>query len=511
MRLARSSPSMAATRRNRMAEPSTLLRLERIDKRFPGVHALDQISLDLRAGEVHVLLGENGAGKSTLMKILSGEYTPDSGRVIVKGEDLAGLTPDLAAHHGIGLVHQELSLVPALSVAENIFLGRPPRGRFGRINWTKANDEARRALAALGVEINPRIEVRRLEVAEQQLVEITRVLEREPEILLLDEPTSALSDTERSRLFQVIARLKQRGVGIIYISHHLSEVPLIADRVTVLRDGRVVATLASSEADEETLIGMMVGRRLAEQFPKSHVELGAPVLEVEDLAVGRTLRGVSLTLRKGEILGVFGLMGAGQTELARALFGLERGANGQVKVDGKVRRFRGPADAIEAGLGLLSRDRRQSLVPMLAAPQNISMSWLANRRLLSRLELGREREEAGRYVEELRIRPPSLTREVLFFSGGNQQKIILARWMSSGARIIIFDEPTRGIDVGAKAEVFALMSRLVAGGAAILMISSEMGELVGMADRVLVLRNGRITAELGREELSQEELLRHAA
>ena len=252
-----------------MAEPETLLRLEEIDKRFPGVQALDRISLDLRAGEVHVLLGENGAGKSTLMKILSGEYAPDSGRVVVKGEELARLTPALAARHGIGLVHQELSLVPALSVAENIFLGRPPRGRFRRIDWAKANDRARDALARLGVAIDPRTEVRRLEVAEQQLVEILRVLERNPEILLLDEPTSALSDTERARLFQVIARLKQRGVGIIYISHHLSEVPLIADRVTVLRDGRVVATLPANEADEAKLISMMVGRRLSEQFPKS--------------------------------------------------------------------------------------------------------------------------------------------------------------------------------------------------------------------------------------------------
>ncbi len=494
-----------------MAGQETLLRLEEIDKRFPGVHALDRISLDLRAGEVHVLLGENGAGKSTLMKVLSGEYTPDSGRIVVKGEELTGLTPDLAARHGIGLVHQELSLVPALSVAENIFLGRPPRGRLGRIDWTKAHEGARVALAGLGVAIDPRTEVRRLEVAEQQLVEIARVLERRPEILLLDEPTSALSDTERSRLFQVIARLKQRGVGIIYISHHLSEVPLIADRVTVLRDGRVVSTLPANEADEAKLISMMVGRRLSEQFPKQTVDCGAPVLEVENLEVGRALRGVTFSLRKGEILGVFGLMGAGQAELARALFGLESRSTGEIKVEGEPKRFREPADAIAAGLGLLSRDRRQSLVPMLSAAPNISMSWLANRQPISLLELRREREEARRYVEELRIRPASLTREVLFFSGGNQQKVILARWMSSGARIIIFDEPTRGIDVGAKAEVFALMSKLVGGGASILMISSEIEELIGMADRVLVLRKGQIAAELTRDELSQEEMLRHAA
>ena len=341
-----------------MAEPETLLRLEEIDKRFPGVHALDRISLDLRAGEVHVLLGENGAGKSTLMKILSGEYAPDSGRIVVKGEELARLTPALAARHGIGLVHQELSLVPALSVAENIFLGRPPRGRFGRIDWAKANDRARDALARLGVAIDPRTEVRRLEVAEQQLVEILRVLERKPEILLLDEPTSALSDTERARLFQVIARLKQRGVGIIYISHHLSEVPLIADRVTVLRDGRVVATLPANEADEAKLIGMMVGRRLSEQFPKQAVDPGSPVLEVEDLAAGRALKGVTFALRQGEILGVFGLMGAGQAELARALFGLESRSTGKITVERRT------AEVSRAG----RRDRGGPRPPLARSP-----------------------------------------------------------------------------------------------------------------------------------------------
>jgi ribose transport system ATP-binding protein len=493
-----------------MAEPPTLLRLEAIDKRFPGVHALDGVSLDLRRGEVHVLLGENGAGKSTLMKVLSGEYAPDGGRILVKDEEVTRLDPERAGRLGIGLVHQELSLVPALSVAENIFLGHLPRGRFRQIDWRKAEADARRALAALGVDIDPRREVRELEVAEQQLVEIARVLERHPDILLLDEPTSALSDAERARLFEVIGRLKQRGVGIIYISHHLAEVPLVADRVTVLRDGRVVGTLPVGEADEATLIGMMVGRRLADQFPKATVEAGTPALAVDGLTTAR-LHGVSFTLRKGEILGVFGLMGAGQAELARALFGLEPATGGTITVEGRPHRFAVPADAIAAGIGLLSRDRRQSLVPLLAAPENMAMPWLANRSPLSRLSLPREREEAGRYVEELRIKPASLSREVLFFSGGNQQKVILARWMSSGARILIFDEPTRGIDVGAKAEVFALMTRLVRDGAAILMISSEMPELIGMADRVLVMRAGRIVSEIERVALSQEELLRQAA
>ncbi|HET7715787.1 MAG TPA: sugar ABC transporter ATP-binding protein [Bauldia sp.] len=494
-----------------MTEPAPLLRLEGIDKRFPGVHALNDISLDLRAGEVHVLLGENGAGKSTLMKILSGEYTPDGGRIFVRGEEVSALAPDRAERLGIGLVHQELSLVPTLSVAENIFLGHMPRGRFGRIDWAAAAENAERALSALGVAIDPKTEVRRLEVAEQQLVEIARVLERRPEILLLDEPTSALSDVERSRLFEVVRRLRDRGVGIIYISHHLAEVPLIGDRVTVLRDGKVVGTLPVAEADEATVIAMMVGRRVGEQFPKVESGRGEPVLEVEDLTAGRTLRGVSFTLHRGEILGIFGLMGAGQADLALAIFGLKPSVGGRIKVEGKEHRFASPADAIAAGLGLLSRDRRQSLVPMLATPQNVSLPWLAHRAAFSRLEIARERDEAGRYVRELNIQPPSLSRDVLHFSGGNQQKVIIARWLSSGARILIFDEPTRGIDVGAKAEVFALMSRLVGAGASILMISSEMPELIGMADRVLVMRGGKIVGELSRADLSQEELLRKAS
>ena len=494
-----------------MANAPALLRLDGIDKRFPGVHALDQISLELAPGEVHVLLGENGAGKSTLMKILSGEYTPDAGRIIIRGEALSGLTPETADRHGIGLVHQELSLVPSLSVAENIFLGHLPCARFGRIDWRKANEQARRAVASLGVDIDPGTTVRQLEVAEQQLVEIARVLERRPEILLLDEPTSALSDAERTRLFEVIGRLKARGVGVFYISHHLAEVALVADRVSVLRDGRVVDTLSAAKADERTLIAMMVGRQLTEHFPKGEPAVGGPVLEVEKLTLGRTLRGVSFQLHGGEILGIFGLMGAGQAELARVLVGLEPKATGIIKVNGTVRTIRNPADAIAVGVGLLWRDRRQSLVPLLPAPANMAMPWLSQKSLFSRLDLQHERDEANRYVDDLNIQPRSLARELLYFSGGNQQKVIIARWLSSGARILIFDEPTRGIDVGAKAEVFALMSRLVSEGAAVLMISSEMPELVGMADRVLIMRDGQITCELARGEMDQQELLRNAS
>ncbi|MDX3974726.1 sugar ABC transporter ATP-binding protein [Shinella sp.] len=494
-----------------MDQHEILLKLDNIEKRFPGVVALKSISLDVRAGEVQVLLGENGAGKSTLMKILAGEHAPTAGDIEIGGKRVSALTPTLATELGIGLVHQELSLIPALSVTENIFLGRLPRNAFGKISWSKAHEAARHALEALGVAIDPTAEVRRLEVAEQQLIEITRVLARGPRILLLDEPTSALSDSERSRLFDVIRRLKQRGHGIIYISHHLSEIPMIADRVTVLRDGIVVDTLPAEQADEETVIGLMVGRRLEEQFPKEAVALGAPVLAVENLASGGTLKDLSFSLRRGEILGIYGLMGAGQAEIAGALFGLQTVKAGSIEVEGKRADFRHSSDAIAAGLGLISRDRRQSLVPMQPVGPNLSLSWLAGKSLLSRLDLGREREEGKRYISDLRIRPASTTHKLFFFSGGNQQKVILARWMSSGARILIFDEPTRGIDVGAKAEVFSVMSRLVSEGASILMISSELNELIGMADRVLVMRGGRLSAELPRDEITQQNMLRYAS
>jgi ribose transport system ATP-binding protein len=490
------------------AEP--LLDLRAIDKRFPGVHALNQVDFTLLRGEVHALLGENGAGKSTLMKLISGIYRPDSGQFLVDGNEVGGLTPDMATRLGIALVHQELCLVPGLTVAENVCLGQLPRNRFGAIDWSGAEREARAALRELGVDIDPRREVRSLEVAEQQLVEIARNLRRQPTILLLDEPTSALSDTERERLFAAIRRLKSRGVGIIYISHHLGEISLIADRVTVMRDGRVVGTLPVEDASRERIVQMMVGRRLNEQFPKPSAAIGEVALTVAGLCAGRRLRDVSFSVRHGEIVGLFGLMGGGQADLARLLFGLDRPERGSMTVDGQPYRPTSPAEAIRRGLALISRDRRESLVPLLPAGPNISLPWLAGRRPYSILERQRERAVAERYIERLDIQPPLPQREALFFSGGNQQKIILSRWMSTGSRIIVFDEPTRGIDVGAKADVFALMGGLAESGVAILMISSEPLELAGMADRVLILREHTIAEELPRAALTHEALL-HAA
>lgn len=494
-----------------MVSPQPLLKMEQIDKRFPGVHALDHVDFDLYEGEVHVLLGENGAGKSTLVKILSGSIPKDEGRIFIRGEEIYHLTPERAQELGIGMVYQDLSLIPSLSVAENIFLGQLPKTRLGAVDWREIIRQAEKSLADLGVSIDPRVEVRQLDVAEQQLTEIARVLTRRPKILLLDEPTSALSDTERGRLFEIIGRLKRRGVGVVYISHRLAEVPLIGQRVTVLRDGVVIGTLPVEESEEDTLVHMMVGRRLADQFPKEIVQIGKPALRVENFSVDGVINNLSFELRQGEILGIFGLMGAGQVELARGLFGLMPHSSGQIYVNGREIHVRHPSDAIKNGLGLLTRDRREGLVPMLSIPPNITLANLSQFPILRLLNLKSESETAAQYRRDLRIQTPSLNRAVIYLSGGNQQKVVLARWLCTESKILIFDEPTRGIDVGAKAEVFALMNRLTQRGVAIIMISSEMLEILSMADRILVMKGGQFTAEYKAGEATQEQLLLSAS
>ncbi len=494
-----------------MTDRQPLLKVERINKRFPGVHALDRVDFDLYEGEVHILLGENGAGKSTLVKILSGSLPPDEGRMFIRGQEIQHLTPERAQELGIGMVYQELSLIPSLSVAENIFLGQLPRTRLGVVDWPEMIRLAEQSLADLGVKIDPRLKVRQLGVAEQQLTEIARVLTRQPKILLLDEPTSALSDTERTRLFELVDRLRRRGVGIVYISHRLAEVPLIGNRVTVLRDGHLVGTLPVAETNEDTLVRMMVGRQLAEQFPKQAVPVGEPALRVVDFSANGTLHHLSFELRRGEILGIFGLMGAGQVELARGLFGLMPRSSGRIYVNGREVSIRYPSDAIKSGMGLLTRDRREGLVPMLPIPSNITLADLGQFPIFRLLNLASEWETAEKYRRDLRIQTPSLNRAVLYLSGGNQQKVVLARWLCSESKVLIFDEPTRGIDVGAKAEVFALMNRLTQRGVGIIMISSEMPEILAMADRILVMKGGRFTAEYAADEATQERLLLDAS
>ena len=492
-----------------LSEP--VLRMEQIDKRFPGVHALDHVDFDLYAGEVHVLLGENGAGKSTLMKILSGSIPRDGGRIFIQGKEVQNLIPERAQGLGIGMVYQEFSLVPALTVAENLFLGRLPRTRLGIVDWRRTYLLAEQGLAELGVEIDPRAEVRSLSVAEKQLTEIARVLARLPRILVMDEPTSALSDVERERLLVILRRLRERGVAIAHISHRLAEVPLVGQRVTILRDGRRIATLPVEAATQDDLIQMMVGRELTEQYPRRGRPQARQILELRKLSVPGALRQASFELHAGEVLGIFGLMGAGQTELARALFGLEAKTTGEIFIDGQRVRLERPSDSIRHGMGFLPRERREGIVPMLPIPPNITLGRLSQASPARWLNLRSERQVASGYVQDLRIQPPSLDRPVIYLSGGNQQKVVLSRWLCSGARVLVLDDPTRGVDVGAKAEVFSLIDHLTQQGVGVILISSEMAELLAMADRILVLRGGRVTAEYPRGAATQEDLLRDAS
>ncbi len=490
---------------------TSLLHAEAIDKSFPGVHALDHVDFDLHEGEVHVVLGENGAGKSTLMKIFSGSLPRDSGRILIRGEEVEIRNPQHARDLGIGMVYQELSLIPTLSTAENILLGRLPRRRpLNTVDWPEVHSRAADILSDLGADIDPSKPVRGLSMAERQLTEIAKALSMKVQILLLDEPTSALSDEERDHLFDTIRRLQERGVAVIYVSHRLPEVPQIGQRVTVLRDGKGVGTLSVSEADEATLIRMMVGRELVEQFPKEEVELGKEILRIDGLTVKGKLRDISLSLHEGEIVGIFGVMGAGRTDLARTLFGFERPESGDIVLNGNKVRISSPWDAIDLGLGYMTEDRRDGLVPRLPIPPNITLASLDRMTRLGFLRREEERRAAEHYVQELDIATPSLSQKVELLSGGNQQKVALAKWLCSESKILILDEPTRGIDVGAKVEVFRLMNNLAGEGVGVIMISSELPEVLAMADRIFVMARGRIMGEFAGGECTQEDILRCA-
>ncbi|MFW6181793.1 MAG: sugar ABC transporter ATP-binding protein [Spirochaetota bacterium] len=492
-----------------MAE-EPLLRAEKIDKSFPGVHALDEVDFTLNRGEVHVLLGENGAGKSTLMKIFSGTVTKDSGKIMVRGREAHIANPVEAMSLGIGMVYQELSVIPTLSVAENIFLGRLPRRKTGTIHWPALFSETRRLLNELHVHLNPRRRVGSLGMAERQLVEIAKALSMNVRILLLDEPTSALSYEERDRLFDIIRRLQDRGVGVVYVSHRLDEVPMIGNRVTVLRDGRWMGTFAVEETDQETLINLMVGRRLGEHFPKQKVPIGRELLRVEGLTAGDRVRNVSFAVRQGEIVGIAGLMGAGRTELVRAVFGIDPVERGRIYVEGREVTITSPWEAISLGIGFLTENRMGGLVPLLSVSANITMASLKSLRRGGFLDQQLERDLARKYVKELDIHTAGPAQRVQFLSGGNQQKVAIAKWLCTNAKIMIFDEPTRGIDVGAKTEVFRLMNQLAADGVGVIMISSELPEVLAMADRILVMCRGAVTAELEHGKTTQEEVLRYA-
>jgi len=486
------------------------LQMQHISKTFPGVAALDDVSFDLRKGEVHVLLGENGAGKSTLMKILSGAYQKSAGRISLHGRETDIRSPKHAQELGIGIIYQELNLVPQLSAAENIFLGREATGS-SRLPWLinrKAVEQAAsRILTGLGAGIDVRRPVRELSIAQQQMVEVAKAISLDARILIMDEPTSALTEKEIAELFARIRQLKAAGVSIVYISHRLEELFEIGDRVTVLRDGKNVGTHDIRGVTKAELIRLMVNRELTNQFPKVRAAQGAEVLKVENLN-NDVLKNINLSLHRGEVLGIAGLLGSGRTELARAIFGVDRIMSGNIYVKGKLQQIKSPRQAINLGVAFLTEDRKtQGLVLVLSVKENICLPSVER---FSRLGLVRAQEEdrvAERFVRELRIKTPGAHQKVIHLSGGNQQKVVLSKWLCRQADIFIFDEPTRGIDVGSKAEIYQLMNELTASGVAIMMISSELPEVLGMSDRILVMHQGRITGELSAGEATQEKLL----
>ena len=490
-------------------QPQALLDMKGISKTFPGVQALKQVDFAVHEGEIHVLVGENGAGKSTLIKILTGAYLRDAGEVMLKGRSVSFRNPQESFRNGISAIYQEFSLIPKLTVAENLFLGQIQRFvRLGFVNRRKMHQKARDVMAKLGLSIDPTAQIVDLSVAEQQMVEICKAMSVEADLLIMDEPTSALSDTEIQEVFGAVKQLKKAGVSVIYISHRLKEVFEIGDRVTVLRNGQRVATTPVQETDMTNLIHMMVGYEITDMYPKVKAEIGDVALEIRNLSDRFVLKDVNFTVSKGEILGITGLLGSGTTELAHALFGANPIIEGELLIQGERLELRSPQQAIESGIGLLPADRkREGLVLSMNVRDNVTLASLEkilNRGIVNR---GAQEELATAYVDSLTIDTPSLFQKVKFLSGGNQQKVVVAKWQCRGLDTLIFSEPTRGIDVGAKVEVYQLMNRLVQEGSSIVMISSELPEILGMSDRVLVLHEGRIAGELQRDEATQERIL----
>ncbi|MBO0344139.1 sugar ABC transporter ATP-binding protein [Roseibium limicola] len=488
-----------------------LVRMTGIEKRFPGVHALKNVSFDLKSGEVHALMGENGAGKSTLMKVLSGIYPKDGGELAINGQAVELGGPRAAQDLGVGIIHQELSLMNDLTVAQNIFIGREPRLSFGRLDEAALNRQAQEIFASMNLALDPKTVVGELTIAKQQMVEIAKALSYKSRILIMDEPTAALNDAEIAELFAIIRRLKADGVGVIYISHKMDELKQISDRVTVMRDGAYVGTVAASDTPVSKIISMMVGREvISEAVVIPDLSDADVLLDVKDLNRGREIRDVSFSIKKGEILGFAGLMGAGRTEVARAIFGADPKDSGDIRVRGQLCSISSPSDAVKAGIGYLSEDRKHfGLATGMDVRNNVALASLD--RFASKagvLDDEAMRVTAVEYIDKLGIRTPSDTQEVRLLSGGNQQKVVIAKWLYRDCDILIFDEPTRGIDVGAKSEIYKLMKKLASEGRAIIVISSELPEVMRLSHRIAVMCEGRLTGILpGGDETTQEEIM----
>jgi len=479
-----------------------LLTLTDIGKQFPGVRALDGVNFDVQAGEVHALLGENGAGKSTLIKIISGVYQPDEGNITLLGQAVDFDSPATAQRNGIATIYQELLLYPELSVAENIFMGHQPRTRLGTLDWWRMRKLAIEQLASLDIhDLDVDQTVGSLSVGNRQRVEIAKALSQSARVLIMDEPTAALTGADVTRLFAIVRLLRERGVGVIYISHRLEEIFELADRVTVLRDGVWVGTRPVADTCEDELINLMVGRTIDDLYPKQATQMGEPILEVDKLSRPPLTHQVSLTLRRGEILGLAGLVGSGRSELAQAIFGITPARSGTIKCRGEICDIQTPADAIELGIAYVPEDRStQGLIRPMSVRENISMVVLKKISGGNLIDHSAERQLAQDNVKKFSIRTSGIEQTADKLSGGNQQKIVLGKWMASDPDILIMDEPTRGIDVGAKAEIHRTMSALAATGMAVLMISSELPEIIGMSDTIAVMREGRLVATFSRGE-----------
>lgn len=489
----------------------TLLEMRSITKRFPGVVALNRVNLNVKKGEVHVLVGENGAGKSTLMKILTGAYSKDEGEIFFGGKEFHVRNPREALDLGISMIYQEFNLAPDLNVAENIYLGREPRMPFGWIAKSTLYGRTEEVLKRLHLDFLPSTAVRKLRVAQRQMVEIAKALSADSKIVIMDEPTAALSEAEIEEFFAVISQLKREGVSVIYISHRLEETAKVGDRVTVLRDGQNIGTVDVSDTDVPTLIRMMVGRELGDTFPKKDVETGEECLRVEGLSRKGCLNDISFVAKKGEILGIAGLIGSGRTELAKAIFGADRIDKGKIFVGKKEVKIESPQDAISEGIGFLTEDRRnEGLALDLSVRTNITLANLQRFTWSGWINKSKESSVSRDCIRDLRIKCSHVEQAVKFVSGGNQQKILLAKWLVTHSKILIFDEPTRGIDVGAKVEIYRLMNQLAKEGVAVIMISSYLPELLAMSDRILVMCEGRITAKFKKEEADQEKILYYA-
>lgn len=485
---------------------STLLEMKGITKRFPGVTALDQVDFELERGEVHVLLGENGAGKSTLIKMLSGAHQPDEGEILVDGEKVEIKSAMDAQDLGISTIYQEFNLVPQLSVAENVFLGRQPRS-FGFVNRSKMRKDTQELLERTKIRVDADVPVQSLGVAQRQMVEITKSLSLDARILIMDEPTASLSGQEVDRLFEIIRGLQEDDVGVVFISHHLEEVTEIGDRVTVLRDGEYVDRVPASTEHSE-FVRLMVGRDIEDQFPRRKPEVGDVLLEVKNLSKEGVLEDISFELRGGEVVGLAGIVGAGRTELAEAIFGAEPADSGEINIGGEALRPGDPGEAKRQGIGFITEDRQgEGIIPPLSVTENLGLAALGQNTSAGFVNRRKQRQQAEGMIEDLNIRTPSPNQEIRYLSGGNQQKVVIGKWLLNESKVLIMDEPTRGIDVGAKVEIYELMNELTENGAGILMISSELPEVLGMSDRILVMSQGRLTGELSGEEATQEEVM----